>query len=114
MSLSIPTICAPSWLHRLTVSEPINPADPVTIIVRISLGDDKIDNHSRWLAKNPGYIARARIHSRGGIFRIAFEHAVNQLFLFCRAGAREQQASREPCGSCSARHPAERSVRRQK
>src|SRR5229473_970910 len=84
MSLSIPTICAPSWLNRLTVSEPINPADPVTIIVRISLGDDKIDNHSRWLAKNPGYIARARIHSRGGIFRIAFEHAVNQLFLFCR------------------------------
>jgi len=35
MSLSIPTTCAPSFANRFTVSEPINPADPVTIIVRI-------------------------------------------------------------------------------
>ncbi len=35
MSLSIPTTCAPSFANRFTVSEPINPADPVTMIVRI-------------------------------------------------------------------------------
>ena len=31
---SIPTTCAPSFAKRFTVSEPINPADPVTIILR--------------------------------------------------------------------------------
>ena len=36
MSLSIPTTRAPSVAKRLTASEPINPADPVTIIVRTS------------------------------------------------------------------------------
>src|SRR5260370_1421120 len=35
MSLSIPTTRAPSFPNRLTVSDPINPADPVTIIVRM-------------------------------------------------------------------------------
>jgi hypothetical protein len=32
--LSIPTTRAPSLANRLTVSDPINPADPVTMIVR--------------------------------------------------------------------------------
>src|SRR6266480_4531084 len=35
MSLSIPTTHAPSSANRFTVSEPINPADPVTMIARI-------------------------------------------------------------------------------
>jgi hypothetical protein len=31
----IPTTRVPSFANRLTVSEPINPADPVTMTVRI-------------------------------------------------------------------------------
>ena len=35
MSLSIPTTSAPSFAKRFTVSDPINPAEPVTIITGI-------------------------------------------------------------------------------
>jgi hypothetical protein len=35
MSLSIPTTRTPSLANRLTDSDPISPAEPVTIIVRI-------------------------------------------------------------------------------
>src|SRR5258707_2141099 len=53
MSLSIPTTCAPSFANCFTVSEPINPADPVTMIVLI---------YSRIIAntilpRNPSHIA---------------------------------------------------------
>jgi hypothetical protein len=33
--LSIPTTRVPSFENRFTVSEPINPAEPVTMIVRM-------------------------------------------------------------------------------
>src|SRR5262249_55060076 len=41
MSLSIPSTCAPSLAKRRTVSEPTNPAEPVTMIVRIILQSSK-------------------------------------------------------------------------
>jgi hypothetical protein len=52
MSLSVPTTRTPSFANRSTVSEPINPADPVAIIVRIY--STIIAN--RTLPRNPGHI----------------------------------------------------------
>jgi hypothetical protein len=52
MSLSIPTTRAPSFANRFTVSEPIKPADPVTMIVRIY----SMIITKTILPRNPGHI----------------------------------------------------------
>src|SRR3954452_22949221 len=108
MSLSIPSTCAPSLAKRRTVSEPINPAEPVTMIVRIMVIVAQPtwlwDRHASCLfscslagetptrptGKMPGlrfrdypcHFACAGIHSRSGKLSVACKHTLDQLGIF--------------------------------
>src|SRR3954467_14858509 len=114
MSLSIPRTCAPSLAKRRTVSEPINPAEPVTMIVRTVVivaqpswlwgrqasclsscscaGETPARPTARMavlLRNYPCHFACAGIHSRGGKFLIAREHTLDEFGIF--RGAHEKQ-----------------------
>src|SRR5262249_12010060 len=102
MSLSIPRTRLPSLAKRRTLSEPINPAEPVTMIVRIMVivtqpsslwgrqesclssyscaGETPTCPTGRMpvlLLNDQCHFSCGRIHSRGGKLRVACEHALD-------------------------------------
>jgi hypothetical protein len=73
MSLSTPMTRAPSRAKRFTLSEPISPAEPVTMIVRIIT----ILAAAVSPPNNPCHFAAGRVHSRCGKLSVAVEHALD-------------------------------------
>src|SRR5882724_4665358 len=65
ISLSIPTSRTPSFANRFTVSEPINPAEPVTMIVRILTNRKKSGalTHSTGSGQALPTPSKIRVHS---------------------------------------------------
>ncbi len=72
MSLSIPTTTQPSRAKRLTVSDPITPAEPVTRMVRV------FDTSSGRFADHPGQATIRRIDPAGWKLRIAGQDAFEE------------------------------------
>src|SRR5438094_10531845 len=94
---------APSRAKRLTVSDPINPADPVTMIVRImSNSREQVPRpysgertsiacspQSELFPNDPCDFARRRIHPCGGELPVALKHTLDQFGILRRADEKQ-------------------------
>src|SRR6059058_5820547 len=91
MSLSMPMTRNSSWANRLTVSEPINPAEPVTITERMQTSISQ--KQSSGLLFDKPRQSRGRPDPGGGVPRRAGNDIINQLRILARTNQKADRAS---------------------